>query len=153
MTQRFGIHCINGLPNSPSDISSPPAKSLYDISLIENLSDSIAQIKTQSTSSVYIASDPAGAQIFIDNIEQTGFNTPAMITDMFPGHHSFRLVSPGHIDIESEMPLEPGRTYNIFLTMGKSTSISTPGATSTDISGIVLLLALGLIGYFLLRKR
>jgi hypothetical protein len=147
MIQRFGIHCINGLPNSSSDTYL--TKNLYDIPLIENLSDSVAQIKAQSTSSVYMVSDPAGAQIFIDGIEQIGFNTPAMITDIYSGYHSFRLTSPGYVDIESEMPLEPGRTYNIFLTMGKSTSTS----TSTDISGIVVLFALGLIGYFLLRNR
>jgi hypothetical protein len=109
-------------------------------------------MKKQSTSSVYIASDPAGAKIFIDNIEQTGFDTPAMITDIYSGHHSFRLTSPGHIDIESEMPLEPGKTYNIFLTMGKSTSTLMSDSTSTDISAIVILFALGLIGYFLLRE-
>ena len=151
MTQRFGIHCINGLPNSSSDTY--PTKNLYDISLIENLPDSIARIREQSTSSVYIASDPSGAKIFIDGIEQTGFNTPSMITDMYSGHHSFKLTSPGYIDIESEMPLEPGKTYNIFLTMGKSTSTLVSSSTSTDISGIVILLALGLIGYFLIKNR
>jgi hypothetical protein len=151
MTQKFGIHCINGLPNSPLDTSS--TKSLYNIPLLENLSDSISQIREQLTSSVYIASDPSGAKIFIDGIEQSGFNTPSMITDMHSGHHSFRLTSPGYIDIESEMPLEPGRTYNVFLSMGKSTSTSSSDSTSTDISGIVVLIALGLIGYFLLKKR
>ena len=151
MTQRFGIHCINGLPNSLSATSS--AKNLYNIPLIENLPDSISQIREQLTSSVYVASDPSGAKIFIDGIEQIGFNTPSMITDMHSGHHSFRLTSPGYVDIESEMPLEPGRTYNVFLTMGKSTSTSTSDSTSTDISGIVILLAIGLIGYFLLKKR
>jgi hypothetical protein len=150
MTQRFGIHCINGLPNSQQDTSS--IKNLCNIPLIENLPNSISQIREQLTSSVYIASDPSGAKIFVDGIEQTGFNTPSMITDMHSGHHSFRLTSPGYIDVESEMPLEPGRTYNVFLTMGKSTSNSTTDS-STDISGIVILLAIGLIGYFLFRKR
>jgi hypothetical protein len=151
MTQKFGIHCINGLPDSPSEVSS--IKNLYNISLIENLPNSISQIREQLTSSVYIASDPSGAKIFIDGIEQIGFNTPSMITDMQSGHHSFRLSSPGYEDIESEMPLEPGRTYNVFLTMGKSKSTTMSDSTSTDISGIVILLAIGLIGYFLLKKR
>lgn len=151
MTQRFGIHCINGLPNSLSDAYS--TRNLYNIPLIENLPNSIAQIREQSTSSVYIASDPSEANIFIDGIEQTGFKTPSMITDIHSGHHSFRLTSPGYVDIESEIPLEPGKTYNIFLTMGKSMSTSISDSTSTDISGIVIILALGLIGYFLLKKR
>lgn len=152
MTQIFGIHCINGLPNSSHDTSL--TRSLCDIPLLENLQGSIAQIRTQPTSSVYISSDPAGAQIFINDIEQTGFHTPAMITDIYSGRHSFRLTSPGYVDIESEIPLEPGKTYNIFLTMGKSslTSISTLDSSSTDVSGIVILIALGLIGYFLLKK-
>lgn len=170
MTQKFGIHCINGLPNSSSDISSTNSpsdisstNSIYNMQLIENLQDSIAhtvhtsQMRKQSTSSVYIASDPAGAKIFIDDIEQTGFNTPSMITDIQSGHHSFRLIHPGHEDIESEIPLEPGKTYNVFLTMGKSTltsaSTSASDSTSTDISGIIVLLALGLISYLILRKR
>ena len=135
MSQIFGIHCINGLPST--------------IPLIENLSGSIYQIDTQSRSSVYIASDPAGAQIFIDGIEQTGFSTPAMITDIPSGHHNFRLTSPGHIDIDGSMPLDPGRTYNMFLTMGKSTSTS----ISASQSDLIVLLALGLIGYFLIKNR
>jgi PEGA domain len=160
VTQKFGIHCINGLPNSSYDISS--TNDIYNIQLIENLPDSIArtayanQMKRQSTSSVYIASDPAGTKIFIDDIEQIGFDTPSMITDIQSGHHGFRLTYPGYEDIESEMPLEPGKTYNIFLTMRKTASslalTSTSDTTSTDISGIVVLFALGLIGYFILRK-
>jgi hypothetical protein len=95
-----------------------------------------------------VASDPAGAQIFVDGIEQTGFNTPAMITDLPSGHHDIKLTSPGYMDIEGSVPLEPGRTYNIFLTMGKS--MQTP-TTSTS-SAILILLALGL-GFLLLRKN
>jgi hypothetical protein len=137
MTQIFGIHCINGLPNAY------PTKNLYDISLMDN---NLSQIGTDYRSSIYIASDPAGAQIFIDSIEQTGFLTPSMITDVPPGHHNFRLTSPGYIDIESSIPLESGRTYNLFLTMGKTLP------TSTDSSGIIILLALGL-GFLLIRNK
>lgn len=143
MTQIFGIHTINGLPDTF------PTRDIYNIPSIENLSDSIPQTNIQYTSSAYIASDPVGAKIFIDGIEQTGFNTPAMITDIPSGHHNFKLSSPDHIDIESSMPLEPGRTYNIFLTMGKSTS-DTISAGSSD---IMVLLAIGLIGYFLIRSK
>lgn len=125
MTQIFGIHCINGLPITNS------TKNLYN---------------TFDRSSIYIASDPTGAQIFIDSIEQTGFLTPAMITDIPAGHHNFRLTSPGYIDIESSMPIESGRTYNIFLTMGKT---QTPTYTG---SGIIILLALGL-GLLLIRNK
>lgn len=145
MTQTFGIHCINGLPNIPSNTY--PIKDLYDIHLIENLSNNLPSIDTY-ISSVYIASDPVGAHIFIDDIEQTGFHTPAMITDIPPGHHNFKLISPGYVDIESSMPLEPGRTYNIFLTMGKS--VQTPATTSS--TGFLILLAIGL-GLLLIRNK
>lgn len=133
---------INGLPDTPS------TRDLYNISSIENLSDSISQINIQYTSSVYVASDPVGAKIFIDGIEQIGFSTPAMITDIPPGHHNFKLSSPDHIDIESSMPLEPGKTYNIFLTMGRSTSTSSTGS-----SDLIVLLAIGLIGYLLIKNK
>lgn len=142
MTQIFGIHKINGLPDTPLTIDQ------YNTQLIENLSDCTSQIDTQSTSSVYIASDPVGAKIFIDDIEQIGFKTPAMITDMPPGHHNFKLTHHDHVDIESSMPIDPGRTYNIFLTMGKSTSVT----TSTGSSDLIILLAIGLIGYLLIKK-
>lgn len=133
MAQIFGIHMINGLPDTSHKY--------------ESLSDIIPQINLYS-SSVYVASDPAGAKIFIDDIEQIGFMTPTMITDIPPGHHNFKLSSPDHIDIESSMPLEPGRTYNLFLTMGKSTS-NTISAGSSD---LIILLAIGLLGYFLIKK-
>ncbi len=138
MAQIFGIHAINGLPSKSDTLPS------YDIPLIENLSEI-----SQPISSVYIASDPAGAKIFIDGIEQTGFTTPSMITDIPAGHHNFKLISPGHTDIESSMPLEPGKTYNMFLTMGKTTSSS----ASIGSSDLILLLAIGLIGYFLIRNK
>ena len=150
MTQIFGIHRIDGLPTTYNESIDGPTsltKDIYNIPLIENLPDNISQIKTQNMSSVYISSDCVGAKIFIDGIEQIGFNTPSMITDISPGHHSFRLTHPGHTDIESEMPLDPGKTYNIFLTMGKS--ILPP---QTDSSGVVILLALGLIGLFLIKS-
>lgn len=127
MTQIFGIHRIEGLPTA--------------------LSDDIYQIKTQNRSSIYISSDCVGAKIFIDDIEQTGFNTPSMITDIPSGHHNFRLTNPGYADVEGEIPLDPGKTYNIFLTMGRALP------PSTDSSGIFLLLALGLIGYFLIKNK
>ena len=138
MAQIFGIHAINGLPSTSDTLLS------YGIPLIENLSDSL-----QPLSSVYIASDPVGAKIFIDGIEQTGFHTPSMITDIPAGHHNFKLISPGHVDIESSMPLEPGKTYNMFLTMGKTTTDS----TSIGSSDLIILLAIGMIGYFLLRNK
>ncbi len=147
MTQIFGIHYINGLPNN--DSGTYHTKDLYDIPLIENLSDNLDKIKTQSSSAVYITSDPVGAQIFIDGIEQTGFNTPSMITNVPSGHHNFKLTSPGYEDIESSMPIDPGRTYNIFLTMGKSISASTYVSTPD----IVILLTIGIIGYYLIRNR
>lgn len=143
MAQIFGIYCINGLPDTSS------IRDLYNIPSIDNLSHNLTEIKTQSRSAVYIASDPAGAKIFIDDIEQVGFNTPSMITNILPGNHNFRLTSPGHIDIESAIPLEHGRTYNIFLTMEKSI----PTSTSTDSSGLIILLTLGLIGFLLIKNK
>lgn len=143
MAQIFGIHKINGLP----DIS--PTRDIYNIPLIENLPDSLSQINTQRTSSVYITSNISGAKIFIDGIEQTGFSTPSMIMDIPSGHHNFKLSSPGHIDVESSMPLEPGSTYNIFLTMGKSTSTS----ILSNSSDLILLLAIGILGYLLIKNK
>jgi hypothetical protein len=146
MTQIFRINTINGLPETY------PTINIDNIPLVENLSDNFSQIMTQSTSSVYVASDPVGAKISIDGVEQAGFGTPTMITDIPPGHHTFKLSYQDRADIESDIPLEPGKTYNIFLTLGKSASNSTSTDTSTDVSGIVVLLTLGLIGYFLIKK-
>lgn len=143
MTQIFGIHAIDGLP-SKSDVSMS-----YDKPLTENLSDVLHPLDLRHLSSVYVASDPAGAKIFIDGIEQTGFTTPSMITDIPAGNHSFKLTSPGNVDIESSIPLEPGKTYNIFLTLGKTTY----GSPYIGNSDLLLLFALGIIGYFLIKGR
>ena len=128
MTQIFGIHSINGLP---------------DTYLANTLDASLPNIPPQvnNISSLYIASEPAGAQIFIDGIEQTGFRTPSMINDLPSGYHNIKLTSSGYIDIESSMPLDPGRTYNVFLTMER---MAEPISTS---SGFIILglIALGLI--------
>lgn len=137
MAQIFGIHCINGLPDMSSTKDNIP--------LIDNLPSSLTEV--QSKSSIYIASDPAGAKIFIDEIEQTGFHTPAMITDIPSGHHNLKLISPGYTDIESSIPLESGKTYNVFLTMGR-----TYVSTSTGSPGILILLAIGL-GLLLIRNK
>lgn len=139
MVQIFGIHCINGLPDTPS------TRDLYNIPSIDNISGSFAEV-IQPVSSVYVASDPVGARIFIDGIEQTGFHTPSMIMDIPPGHHNIKLISPGYTDMESSMPLESGRTYNIFLTMGRAVP------ASTDSSGIIMLIAIGL-GLLLIRNK
>lgn len=146
MKQIFGIHKINGLP----DMS--PARDIYNIPLIENLPNSLSQINTQQTSrtsSVYITSNISGAKIFIDDIEQTGFDTPAMITDIPSGHHNFKLSSPGYIDVESSTPLEPGSTYNMFLTMGKSSSTS----IFSNSSDLIIILAIGILGYLLIKSK
>ncbi len=134
MAQIFDIHSINGLPSSS-------IKYLYGTS-----ADYLSDDRIIDKSSIYIASDPAGAQIFIDGIEQIGFHTPSMITDIPSGHHSIKLISSGYIDIESSIPLEPGRTYNVFLTMGKSAQVP------TNSYGIMIILALGL-GFLLLRNK
>ncbi len=165
MKQIFGVHCINGLPNIYTDQQDntiystqdnptqyDPTQDIYDMhnmKLIENLSENITNIRTQSTSSVYIVSDVSGAQVFIDGVEQTGCNTPSMINNIPSGYHSFKLKHPEHIDTESEISLDPGKTYNMFLSMPKIYQNS----VSIDSSDIFVLLTLGLIGYFLITRR
>lgn len=152
MSQIFGIHAINGLPikYNSSDINTYLADSPYDISSYNT--PNTDNISSLSPSSVYIASDPAGAKIFIDGIEQTGFMTPSMITDIPAGHHNFKLTSPGRVDIESSIPLEPGKTYNMFLTMGKTIS-NVSDSISMGTSDFLLLVAIGIMGYLLIKHR
>ncbi len=156
MSQIFGIHCINGLPDIRTDPSSTitsltpsSAPDIYNIQLIENLSDSVAKIQAQSTSSVYISSDIVSAKVFIDGVEQIGCNTPSLINNIPYGYHNFTLKHPEYMDTESEISLDPGKTYNIFLTMGKLYQNS----ISIGSSDIIILLALGILGYLLIRKK
>jgi hypothetical protein len=127
--QKLWTHCVNGLP----------------LSIGSNIQD--LYNPSTGTSSIYVASNPVGAQIFIDGIEQTGFRTPAMITDIPSGNHYIKLMSPGFIDIENSIPLESGRTYNVFLSMVKSMQ-----GESSDSSLILVLFAIGL-GLLLFRKK
>ncbi len=152
MTQIFRIYNINGLPDTNfTNGTYDPTGYTHNISMLYKGTDQyIEQCTNQidaNTSSIYITSDPIDAQIFIDNIEQTGFRTPSMITDIPSGNHNIKLMSPGYTDIESSIPLESGRTYNIFLTMEKLQE-----QISIDSSGIILLLAIGL-GFLLIKNR
>src|SRR5437868_1057680 len=66
---------------------------------------------TASTGTLAIQSNPAGANIFIDN-QPTGKQTPNQIA-LPPGEHSILLQKAGYLPENTAVSLLPGQTYQI----------------------------------------
>ena len=89
---------------------------------------------TPTAGSLYAASMPLSAEIFIDNIDQN-LTTPAMITNLTPGSHAIKLTKTGYQDWTGTVTIVAGTTQYINptlppLTTTGSLEISTvpPGA-------------------------
>ena len=85
----------------------------------ENICKAISIVKpSEMTGSLSISSVPPGAEIYVDGVSTSQF-TPATITNILSGPHSFRLTLTGYSDTLSN-PLEP-----IIITGGVTTYVNT----------------------------
>lgn len=80
-----------------------------------------------------ISSIPAGARIFLDGKDAQKV-TPATITNLSSGDHTYKLVLSGYKDATAAFTIEPGKTVTVPVTLTKA---------GTGTGAIV---ALGLIG-------
>ena len=71
---------------------------------------------TPAAGSLYAASMPLSAEIFIDNIDQK-ITTPATITNLTPGSHTVKLTSPGYQDWTGTVTIVAGTTQYINPTL------------------------------------
>lgn len=89
-----------------------------------------------------ISSTPAGARVFIDGID-TQKVTPASITNLSSGEHTYKLVLSGYKDATATFAIEPGKTKTVSVTLEKA------GGGLLGIS----LLGIGVIGAAVLATR
>ena len=71
---------------------------------------------TPTAGSLYAASMPLSAEIFIDNIDQN-LTTPAMITSLTPGSHTVKLTRTGYQDWTGTVTITAGTTQYINPTL------------------------------------
>ena len=71
---------------------------------------------TPTTGSLYAASMPLSAEIFIDNIDQN-LTTPAMVTNLPAGSHTVKLTKTGYQDWTGTVTIVAGTTQYINPTL------------------------------------
>ena len=96
---------------------------------------------------ISFVSTPPGAGIFIDGAEQ-GINTPATITNLSSGDHTYKLVLSGYKDATGTFTIEPGMTTTVSVPLTKAEA----GVGAGMILGISLL-GLGVIGAVVVATR
>lgn len=67
--------------------------------------------------SISFTTTPSGARIFIDNNEQIGRFTPATITDISIGSHTFLLTYPGRNNATGSVDITGGATSYVYVDM------------------------------------
>lgn len=95
---------------------------------------------TQNVGSAYIVSIPSGAKIYIDNIEQVGLVTPAMVNKIpsIPTAHTYKLTRPGYMDMEGILFIITGETYNVTVMLCKPPTDILPILVGFVLTGIFL---------------
>lgn len=97
-----------------------------------------------------ISTTPAGARLFIDGAD-TEKITPATITSLASGEHTYRLVLSGYQDATGKFTIEPAKTTTVDVTLTKAAK----GAGAGTVIGIGLLAAgvLGAVVYSSRKKK
>jgi phage replication-related protein YjqB (UPF0714/DUF867 family) len=119
------------------------------------------------TGQISFASTPAGAKISLDNTD-TNLTTPATVTNVIPGSHTYVLSSPGYYDSAGSITVVDGLTANVTANLtlivgsisfnttpigakiivdGKDTGLVTPNTVTNVLPGTHTY-ALSLIGYY-----
>lgn len=77
---------------------------------------------TVSTATLVISSNPAGANVFIDN-NYKGF-TPTTQTGITPGMHTILLKKDGYLDDTQTLKFEAGTSYDMSFTLAPKAKAS-----------------------------
>lgn len=94
-----------------------------------------------------ISSTPAGARVFIDGADAQKV-TPATITNLSSGDHTYKLVLSGYKDATGTATIEPGKTTTVSVPLTKAEAKAGAGM----FLGISLL-GLGVIGAVVIATR
>lgn len=85
---------------------------------------------TPTTGSLYIASVPGEAEIFIDGADQ-GVKTPSTITNLTQGSHTVKLTKTGYTDLTGSVTITAGTTSYLSATL-----TILPGIGTLEISSV-----------------
>lgn len=78
------------------------------VEVLENQTSSISAAFTPQEGCVNVNTTPAGARIFIDNVD-TGKVTPSMICGLSLGQHTFKLMLDGYVEETGSVSLGSGQ--------------------------------------------
>lgn len=85
---------------------------------------------TLSTGSASFTSTPAGAEIFIDTVDQLVV-TPNTISGLTPGSHSYKLTKAGYVDVTGSFSITGGTTTPVSATLYTVANITATSITAT----------------------
>ena len=103
------------------------------VEVLENQISSVSATLVPAEGCIYFSTTPAGARIFIDNVD-TGKVTPSLVCGLTLGAHTYRLSLTGYQDI----------TGNVNLAAGQGTTVT--GTLPKKGIGTGTLLGIGLLG-------
>jgi hypothetical protein len=93
------------------------------------------------TASIQVASDPAGAQVYIDNLFKG--TTPVTVEDLVPGEHTLKLTLAGYEDFTTSGTLSPGETASVTIQLTAAPPVEeTPAGTIGILGGVCALACL-----------
>ncbi len=104
-----------------------------------------------STGTLYIDSNPSGAEVYVDNVYQ-GYS-PLTLHAISPGSHVVMLTLGGYSDWQSTVQVTAGQTTTVSATF---TPTPTPTPSPTTKAGALPLAGLGALGLaaaLLLRRK
>ena len=115
------------------------------VEVLENQISTVSATLTPIEGCVYFNTTPAGAKIFIDDVD-TGQVTPSLVCGLTLGQHTYRLSLTGYQDITGNVNLAAGQGTTVTGTLPKK------GIGTGTIIGIGLLGA-GVLGAVVYARR
>ncbi|WP_456472622.1 PEGA domain-containing protein [Methanocaldococcus sp.] len=114
---------------------------------------------TEETGSLFVESDPSGAEIYIDG-DYKG-KTPKTISELSPGTHTLKLRMDGYSDYTKDVEIKTGETTNVYVKLESVPITDTNDNVKNNgnnINTLMILLFLGLIAvgggiYFITKKK
>lgn len=104
------------------------------VEVLENQTSTVTATLTPAEGCVFFNTTPAGAKIFIDNVD-TGQVTPSLVCGLAPGAHTYRLELAGYQPLTGTVTLTTGRGEILTKTLQSEAKVG---------AGVVL--GIGLLG-------
>lgn len=117
----------------PSPTPPPPLMAgIANVQYGLKLALDISLTNSATTGGLSINSSPDGAQIFINGKDQNK-TTPAVISELTPGDHKYKMTLHGYEDVEGTFTMTFGQTTSIYITFVQSKDFGTLYLYSTPV--------------------